>query len=36
MLTDKDLLIAHAKTNKPLIISSGMSTETQIEKAVGY
>ena len=34
MLTDKDLLIAHAKTNKPLIISSGMSTETQIEKAV--
>mgnify|MGYP001237205109 FL=1 len=34
MLTDKDLLIAHAKTNKPLIISSGMSTETQIDKAV--
>ena len=33
-LTDKNLLEYTRKTNKPLILSTGMSTEDEIEKAV--
>ena len=33
-LTDKNLLEYTRKTNKPLILSTGMSTENEIEKAV--
>ncbi len=34
LLTDKELLRAHRKTGKPLIISTGMSTMDQIKDAI--
>ena len=34
MLTDKELLIAHFDSNKPIILSTGMSSEDEIKKAV--
>lgn len=34
LLTDKELLRAHRKTGKPLIISTGMSTVEQIREAI--
>jgi N-acetylneuraminate synthase len=35
MLTNEDLLIACAKSNKKVILSTGMSTEEEIDNAVG-
>lgn len=34
-ITEKDLLVAAAKTGKPIIISTGMSTLEEIDQAVG-
>ena len=36
MITNKDLMLATAKTGKKVIISTGMSTEEEIKKAVSW
>jgi N-acetylneuraminate synthase len=36
LLTDKDFLLSLNDTGKPVILSTGMSTEEDIDKAVGY
>jgi len=33
-ITDKNLLMRHKKKNKPIILSTGMSTENEIDKAI--
>jgi N-acetylneuraminate synthase len=34
LLTDKDFLLSLKKTNKPVILSTGMSTQEEVDKAI--
>ena len=36
LLTDKDFLLSLNKTGKPIIVSTGMSTKDDVEKAMGH